>query len=97
MKIDFNLSVLVQTKWYEFAVRFFLGGAISAAAGLIAKEWVRLWAAFFWHFRQFFLQAPRSSKNTKNKKRKKRESSPAIAESTRLLSTAAAAQSEALV
>lgn len=36
VKVDF--SVLGQTKWYEYAVRFFFGGLITAGAGIIAKK-----------------------------------------------------------
>jgi hypothetical protein len=38
MKIKVDLSALRQTQWYEYAVRFLLGGAITAIAGLIAKR-----------------------------------------------------------
>jgi hypothetical protein len=35
--ITIKLSALRQTRWYEYAVRFFLGGVATAATGLIAK------------------------------------------------------------
>ena len=38
MKIKANTSTLKQTRWYEYAVRFLMGGAITAIAGLIAKK-----------------------------------------------------------
>jgi hypothetical protein len=31
-------SVIGQTKWHEYAVRFFFGGLITAVAGIIAKK-----------------------------------------------------------
>lgn len=37
--IEIDLSGLRGTKWGDLAVRFILGGAITAAAGLIAKIW----------------------------------------------------------
>ena len=37
MKIKANPSALTQTKWYQYAIRFALGGAITVIAGLIAK------------------------------------------------------------
>jgi hypothetical protein len=43
MRIRLDLSVLKQTKWYEYALRFLFGGSITVATGLIAK---RLGAAF---------------------------------------------------
>jgi hypothetical protein len=39
MRASFNLSVLARTKWSEYAVRFAFGGAITVAAGLVAKHW----------------------------------------------------------
>jgi Protein of unknown function (DUF3147) len=38
MKIQVDLEGLKDTKWYEYALRFLLGGAITVAAGIIAKE-----------------------------------------------------------
>ena len=38
MLIRLNPSALKKTKGYEYALRFLLGGAITATAGLIAKE-----------------------------------------------------------
>lgn len=38
MKIKAEFSVLAQTKWHEYAVRFVLGGAITVLTGLIAKR-----------------------------------------------------------
>jgi hypothetical protein len=38
MQIKVDLSVLGQTKWYEYAVRFLFGGLITAVAGLIAQR-----------------------------------------------------------
>jgi Protein of unknown function (DUF3147) len=38
MLIRLNPSALKRTRWYEYAIRFLLGGAITAIAGLIAKE-----------------------------------------------------------
>jgi len=38
MQIKVDPSVLGQTKWYEYAVRFLFGGLITALAGIIAKK-----------------------------------------------------------
>jgi hypothetical protein len=38
MHIKVDLSVLGQTKWYEYAVRFLFGGLITAVAGIIAQK-----------------------------------------------------------
>lgn len=38
MQIQVALSALRETKWYEYAARFLLGGLITAITGIIAKE-----------------------------------------------------------
>lgn len=39
MRIQVNPSALKQSRWYQLLVRFCLGGLITAAAGIIAKEY----------------------------------------------------------
>jgi hypothetical protein len=39
VKIKIDISALKRSKWREFAPRFFIGGAITALAGLIAKRY----------------------------------------------------------
>lgn len=39
MLVRIDASVLKQTKWHEYAVRFMLGGLITAAAGAVAKTY----------------------------------------------------------
>jgi len=39
MEIKVDLSVIGQTKWYEYAIRFLFGGLITAMAGMIAKKY----------------------------------------------------------
>ena len=38
MIIQFKPSALRQTRWYEYLVRFVLGGAMTVVAGLIAAR-----------------------------------------------------------
>jgi hypothetical protein len=38
VRIKIDLDVLGQTKWHEYAMRFFFGGLITAVAGIIAKK-----------------------------------------------------------
>ena len=38
MQVKIDTSSLGSTKWYQYAVRFLLGGLITAAAGLIANN-----------------------------------------------------------
>jgi uncharacterized membrane protein (GlpM family) len=39
MKIEFNISRLGESRWYEYVVRFIFGGCVTAVAGLIAKHY----------------------------------------------------------
>ena len=43
MKISPDLSALGETKWYEYALRFPFGGAVTVGAGLIANKWCPHW------------------------------------------------------
>jgi len=38
MKICLDLQSLKENRWREYAVRFFFGGVITAAAGIVAKK-----------------------------------------------------------
>jgi hypothetical protein len=38
MKIHFDTSSLKRTKWHEYAIRFILGGSITAIAGVTAAK-----------------------------------------------------------
>lgn len=38
MKIQVDTEALKDTKWYEYALRFLFGGAMTVAAGIITKE-----------------------------------------------------------
>jgi len=39
MTIKIDPSVLKQTKWHEYALRFAIGGVITVIAGMIARKW----------------------------------------------------------
>lgn len=39
MKVKFNVSALGESRWYEYVVRFIFGGAVTAAAGVIAQRY----------------------------------------------------------
>lgn len=39
MKAHMDVSALKRTRWYEYAARFFFGGLITAATGMIAKKY----------------------------------------------------------
>jgi hypothetical protein len=54
MPIKVDASVLGQTKWHEYAVRFFVGGLITAIAGVIAKEFGPVVGGLFLAFPAIF-------------------------------------------
>ncbi len=54
MLIKFDISALRRTRWYEYALRFFFGGAITVAAGLIAKFYGPVFGGLFLAFPAIF-------------------------------------------
>ena len=38
MVVNVNISALKQSKWYEFLLRFTLGGLVTAGAAMVAKQ-----------------------------------------------------------
>jgi hypothetical protein len=59
MRIEANFSSLKQTNFREHLVRFVLGGAVTVAAGLIARHWGPVIGDYFWPFQRSFRRAPR--------------------------------------
>jgi len=71
MQVQVDLSALGKTKWYEFAVRFFFGGLITAVAGIIAKRWGPVVGGLFLAFPAIFpASATLIQKHEKQKKEK---------------------------
>jgi len=71
MQVQVDLSALGKTKWYEFAVRFFFGGLITAVAGIIAKQWGPVVGGLFLAFPAIFpASATLIQKHEKQKKEK---------------------------
>jgi hypothetical protein len=54
MRVEVNLSALTKTKWYDYAARFFFGGAITVVAGLIAKQYGPVFGGLFLAFPAIF-------------------------------------------
>jgi len=54
MRIEFDLSALRRTRWHEYALRFFFGGAVTVAAGLLAKEYGPVFGGLFLAFPAIF-------------------------------------------
>jgi Protein of unknown function (DUF3147) len=54
MKISVNFSALGKTRWYEYAVRFLLGGAVTVIAGILAKRYGPVFGGLFLAFPAIF-------------------------------------------
>lgn len=54
MQIKVDTSALGQTKWHDYAIRFFFGGLITALAGLIAREYGPVVGGLFLAFPAIF-------------------------------------------
>jgi hypothetical protein len=54
MRISFDLSALRRTRWHEYALRFFFGGAITVATGVIAKRYGPVFGGLFLAFPAIF-------------------------------------------
>jgi hypothetical protein len=71
MSVQLELAELRKTRWYEFAIRFLFGGAITVVAGLIAKHYGPVFGGLFLAFPAIF---PASATLVEtHEKRKKRE------------------------
>jgi len=72
MQIKVDPSVIGQTKWYEYAVRFLFGGLITAFAGIIAKKFGPGIGGLFLAFPAIFpASATLIEKHEKDKKEEK--------------------------
>ena len=54
MAVKLKLSALAEGHWYEYAIRFVLGGAITMFAGWIATKWGPVVAGLFLAFPAIF-------------------------------------------
>src|ERR1700721_2059300 len=71
MKVSANFSALKKTKWYEYAVRFLLGGSVTVVAGLLAKHYGPVFGGLFLAFPAIFpASATLVEKHERQKKRK---------------------------
>jgi len=69
VQIKTDLSGLQQTKWHEYAIRFFFGGLITAIAGMIAKEFGAVVGGLFLGFPAIFpASATLIEKHEKNRR-----------------------------
>jgi hypothetical protein len=79
MKISANFSALKKTKWYEYAVRFLLGGSVTVVAGLLAKYYGPVFGGLFLAFPAIF---PASATLVDKHERQKKQRA-GIAQTTR--------------
>jgi hypothetical protein len=70
MAVKLKLSILAEGHWYEYAIRFVLGGAVTMLAGWIATEWGPVIGGLFLAFPPYSPQARRWSKNMSAKGRR---------------------------
>lgn len=71
MRIEFDFSALRRTRWHEYALRFFFGGAVTVAAGLIANRYGPAFGGLFLAFPAIFpASATLIQKHETEKKRK---------------------------
>src|SRR3984885_4874599 len=69
MQIKVDPSVIGQTRWYEYAIRFLFGGLITAVAGIIAKKFGPVIGGLFLAFPAIFpASATLIEKHEKQKK-----------------------------
>jgi hypothetical protein len=54
MAVKLELSALAEGHWYEYAIRFVLGGAVTMLAGWIATEWGPVIGGLFLAFPAIF-------------------------------------------
>ena len=54
MRVSANFPALKKTKWYEYAVRFLLGGIVTVVAGLLAKYYGPVFGGLFLAFPAIF-------------------------------------------
>jgi Protein of unknown function (DUF3147) len=71
LKVKANFSMLKETKWYEYGVRFLIGGGITVFAGVIAKVFGPTIGGLFLAFPAIFpASATLIEKHEKEKKEK---------------------------
>jgi succinate-acetate transporter protein len=54
MRVQFDISALKETKWYEYALRFLFGGAITVITGILASHYGPVFGGLFLAFPAIF-------------------------------------------
>jgi 4-hydroxybenzoate polyprenyltransferase len=71
MRISFDFSALARTKWWEYAVRFLFGGAVTMGAGLAAKHFGPVVGGLFLAFPAIFPASATLVERHEREKKKK--------------------------
>jgi succinate-acetate transporter protein len=71
MRVQLDLSALKKTKWYEYAVRFLFGGAITVITGLLAKRYGPVFGGLFLAFPAFFPASATLVEKHENKRKER--------------------------
>ena len=71
LKVKINFSALSKTEWYQYGVRFLIGGGITASAGILAKKYGPTVGGLFLAFPAIFpASATLIEKHEREKKQK---------------------------
>jgi hypothetical protein len=71
MRVHFEILALKKTKWYEYALRFLLGGTITVVTGLLASRYGPVLGGLFLAFPAIFpASATLVEKHEREKKRR---------------------------
>jgi hypothetical protein len=71
VKVSLDFSAFRRTRWYEYAVRFLFGGAITVIAGLLARHFGPAFGGLFLAFPAIFpASATLVEKHEKEKKQR---------------------------
>ena len=84
MIVRFNTSALGDIRWYEYAIRFALGGAMTVIAGLIASRYGPIVGGLFLALPAIFpASATLIEKHQRERKEKRRASQARVAGHTK--------------
>ena len=71
MRVHFDFSALQKSRWHEYALRFLFGGAVTTAAGVVAKHFGPVVGGLFLAFPAIFpASVTMVAKHEREKKRK---------------------------
>ena len=96
MRVHFDISALKTTKWYEYALRFLFGGAITVVTGVLAGHYGPVFGGLFLAFPAIFPASATLVEKHERERNEERGSQRRIAGARLLRWTREARPSEAL-